>query len=187
MRIPRKLPIGSPFASEWNAMVDALHSQRITSGGGLRMKVTPFGTMPSIDPSKPAPSAPGEATVTVYRFRVKSVQGDYMTCRTWDGTTEGGSDIYVAKPPKLRHSVTSESIEGTTVSYTYGSRSNNEDGYRTATAGGVDITEIVMPVYIDNDEIFAVKPDNGTDVTVSSVELVYLDLNVDGRCWGQVA
>jgi len=27
----------------------------------------------------------------------------------------------------------------------------------------------------------------GTDVVVSSVELEYLDLNVDGRAWGMVA
>ena len=186
MRIPRKLPIGTAFAAEWNAMVDALKSQRITSGGGLKMTVTPFGTMPSIQKQWSAPGAPGGAASPVERFRLKSVQGDYITCRTWDGTTEGGSDVKIAKPPKLRRSIASESIEGTTVSYSYASRTNNLDGKRDASAGGVTITEIVMPVYIVNDEIFAAKPLRGTDVVVSSVELEYLDINVDGRAWGMV-
>lgn len=121
------------------------------------------------------------------RFRVKSVQGDYVTCRTWDGTTEGGTDIKIAKPPKLRHSVTSESIEGVTISYSYSTRSNNNDGQRTASASGASQTEIIMPVYITNDVIFATKPLRGTGVSVSGTPLEYLDLNVDGRAWGMVA
>jgi hypothetical protein len=51
-------------------------------------------------------------------YRLKSVQGDYITCRTWDGTTEGGSDVYLAKPHKLRNSITSQTIDGVTVDYT---------------------------------------------------------------------
>ena len=40
----------------------------------------------------------GGAESGIARLRVKSVQDDHLVCRTWDGTTEGTSDIKVAKP-----------------------------------------------------------------------------------------
>jgi hypothetical protein len=119
-----------------------------------------------------------------FRFKLKSVQADYLTCRTWDGTTEGSTDIYIAKPPKLRH-VASESLVGTTWTYTYSAETGYEDGKRSASDGTNTEKQVVIPVYVIGDEIFASTPDNGTDVTVSATELTYLDLNVDGRAWAR--
>lgn len=38
----------------------------------------------------------------VVAMKIKSVSTAYLTCRSWDGTTEGGTDVLVAKPPALR-------------------------------------------------------------------------------------
>lgn len=119
-----------------------------------------------------------------FRFKLKSVSADYLTCRTWDGATEGGTDVYIAKAPKLRH-VGSESIAGTTWNYTYSAESGYEDGKRVASDGTNSEKQVVIPVYIIGDEIFASTPDAGTDVTVGADELTFLDLNVDGRAWAR--
>ena len=100
----------------------------------------------------------GRTVQPVSRWRVKTVYGDYYDCKSWDGTTEGSTTVHIAKPPKLRHSSTSEVIEGTTVSYSYSARTNNNDGSRAASGGGYSETQIVLPVWITNDEIFAAKP-----------------------------
>ena len=88
----------------------------------------------------------------------------------------------MAKAPELRH-VASEAVEGITISYTYQSRPDNLDGQRLASAAGFATqTEIVIPVWRVNSEIWAVKPSGGTGVT----EAAWLDLNAAGRMWCQV-
>lgn len=48
MRIPRKLKIGStPFATEWNVMVDYLRSVTQSPSAAGSMVHTPFGTVRS--------------------------------------------------------------------------------------------------------------------------------------------
>lgn len=128
----------------------------------------------------------GEAQLTfnaggVSQYRIKSVQGDYYTCRTWDGTTEGGSDVYVAKPYKLRNSITSESIDGVTVSYSYASTVA-----RTATISSVDEDQVIVPRYLSNDIIY-VATSNYTGVSVSGTALTLIDMNCDGRAWAKEA
>jgi hypothetical protein len=52
-------------------------------------------------------------------YRIKSVQTDWVTCRTWDGTTEGATDVYVMKEWKVRCSLVGETIMGYPHTYTY--------------------------------------------------------------------
>lgn len=53
----------------------------------------------------------GGGTLTMLRLRVLEELIDdqymhgYLRCRTWDGITEGAEDVFVAKPPELRHDV----------------------------------------------------------------------------------
>jgi hypothetical protein len=114
----------------------------------------------------------------VWRMRIKEVHGDYLTCVPYDGSHEG-PECTVDKPPELKHSVSSESIEGSTVSYSYATRADNLDGKRTASGAGPDQTEIIIPVYKVDDEILAVRNAIG-----SSYE--WCDLNRDARAWCQV-
>lgn len=97
-------------------------------------------------------------------MRVKSEQANTVTCREWDGTTEGSDDILVAKPVECRRAT----YDGTT----------NADGWlltyasvntRTATkTGETTQTHEIFPPYAVNSVIFAEQPVNGTgldDVT----------------------
>lgn len=113
----------------------------------------------------------------VKRFRVKSIQGDYITCRTWDGTTEGANDVLIAKPYQLRNSITSRN----SISYSY---TNTTE--RVANDGTDTETQVVVPSYVVDDEIFAIGKaptgvDDGTD------PITWLDLNLDARAWAKKA
>jgi len=115
------------------------------------------------------------ATVQVYRY--KSQQGDYVVCRTWDGSTEGDTDVAIAKPMKLRNSITSATIDGVGVTYSYGASKVE----RTATIGAVTEDQVIVPRYLVNDLIFATSSTGGTGVSGQSK----IDLNVDGRAWAK--
>jgi hypothetical protein len=115
----------------------------------------------------------------VTQYRLKSVQGDYVTCRTWDGTTEGGTDVYIAKPMKLRNSITSATIDGVSVTYSY-----TTTVARTATISSVDEDQVIVPRYLADDLIYAISADY-TSVSVSGTPLTKIDINADGRAWAK--
>jgi hypothetical protein len=148
------------------------------------------------------------------RYRVKGVYSTYLVCRTWDGSTEGASDVYIAKPPHLRWYASSwpgMTIIGTSVTFTWSALTDNIDGKRTAHDGtNPDQIEIVCPVwqYAANgagisggyDEIWADTPTGGTGVTTvsesaysgaaspasASTVLTLMDDNRNGRYWEQI-
>ena len=96
----------------------------------------------------------------------------------WDGTSDGPSDIYVAKVHKLRHSITSEVIEGVTYAYTYETGPDSLNKYRVAKVSGVEVERcVVTPEWIVNDLIYAI----GCNTYVSTAgSLLMLG---DGRAW----
>lgn len=126
-----------------------------------------------------------------------SVQGDYVWCERQGGSTssEGEGDrIAVAKPYLLRRTTwdteanggDAESRNGVTYEYTSG-----YERTATITATGQEEDQIIVPSYQAGDVIYAVRGvmggtgveiDNNGDTT--AVE--WLDLNADGRMWGQV-
>ena len=113
------------------------------------------------------------------RLRVHTVSDDHLVCHSWDGTTEGTDAINVAKPWKLRHDADNyETV--TSVSTTSASEIDVDDG-----GGGADAeTWVVTPSYQADDEIYALRVP-GTGVTVSSVELGLVDMNIDARAWAK--
>ena len=115
----------------------------------------------------------------VQMYRYKSQASDHLVCRTWDGTTEGGGDVAIAKPHKLRNSVTSATIDGVAVTYTYGGTFVT----RTATIATIDEDQVIVPRYLVNDLIFAVDSSGGTAITGTLQNKI--DLNVDGRAWAK--
>jgi hypothetical protein len=110
------------------------------------------------------------------RFRVKTISDNHLVCRTWDGTNEGTTDIKVAKPWLLRYSTAART------GYSYSAWGSDKQT-RTSTKAADSSTEAqaVVPLYVANDEIWAVSCDTG--VTVSSEKLSLLDLNLDARLW----
>lgn len=144
------------------------------SGGSARIVWKESGTG-----TKWAVVALGEAGGAV-RLRVHTEANDYLVCHSWDGTTEGTDAINVAKPWKLRHDADNYE-DVTSLSTTSASEVDVDDG-----GGGEDAeTWVVTPSYQADDEIYALRVP-GTGVTVSSVELGLVDLNIDGRAWAKV-
>lgn len=112
----------------------------------------------------------------VKRLRYKSMHsgGDVLVCRTWDGTTEGSEDIYVAKPYLLQEST--EARTGYSYEYT-------DEQDRTSLKDEDSTTEdqVIVPAYVEDDELWCVKANTG--ITVGSESVQYIDLNIDARMW----
>jgi hypothetical protein len=70
------------------------------------------------------PQMGGGSTVTQFRF--KEEFENYIRCRTWDGTTEGTIDYYIAKPVRYRGSATSGYY--TSNATVYAAKSSNKTG-----------------------------------------------------------
>lgn len=97
----------------------------------------------------------GGCEVGLFRVKYGSDQGDYIVCRTWDGSVEGDTDVPVAKPYLCRRSP----FDGQTrdgISYEYSSHVR-----RTASVGEGEEEEIevqvLTPLYVAGDEILAVR------------------------------
>jgi hypothetical protein len=120
------------------------------------------------------------------QFKIVSDGGDYWNCRTWDGTTTGADIVKVAKPFKLRcatGAVTTENIRGTVQTYAY----SNALGYyvRSVSVGAVLMERnVILPDPVANDLIYAVG--FSTTAPATLVDVVWLDLNLDGREWAEI-
>ena len=126
----------------------------------------------------PTPSGGGST-----RYIIKSTTDDYLVCRTWDGTTEGDTDVNVAKPWLLQKTPHDGISRG---GFTPGNYTANSV-YRTVTRDSDSSTElqIVIPVWRTDDEIYADQPTGKTGITVSGEELEWMDTNRDSRKWAE--
>lgn len=106
-------------------------------------------------------------------FTIVSISGDYVTAT--NNATSVSTNI--AKPFKLRNSITTQTIDGTAWSYTYTSTVQ-----RTAAAAGYSEYQRVSERYLVGDIIWADLP-SATGVTVSGTPLIWMDTNRDGRQW----
>ncbi len=164
---------GTSREAAWqNRVRSAGVANRLLDGPNYRVKQLTTGKIIEWDQAGGA----GES-VTLYRF--KSMGLNHINCRTWDGTTEGSSDVFIAKPFKLRFSITTETIRGTTFTYT-GFDTTNQS--RIATGGGNQETQFITPMYLVNDLIYAMSAT--TLVTFAGGPVSSVDLNADGRAFG---
>jgi hypothetical protein len=140
---------------------------------------------------------------TMYQVSSTSlpVNGDWFLARKIIAIATNGTrtvdtvDVVIAKPFKLRHSITSASFDGVTVNYTYSSLSGNLDGIRVATpTGGTAENELVIPRWLVSDIVFATIPTNGTGVyytgtlngvSETNMPVILQDINTDGRAWAK--
>ncbi|OHD23034.1 MAG: hypothetical protein A2Y38_23360 [Spirochaetes bacterium GWB1_59_5] len=124
-------------------------------------------------------------------FRLKSVQEDYITCRTWDGTTEGTTDVFIAKNTETRFPA-SDVIAGETWSYTYVAGADALNKYRDAVSGAITESQVVTPYWLADGVIFAmaaahtgvkkVPPGAAPNPEVELTRLI-----VTSRCWAKRA
>ncbi len=117
------------------------------------------------------------------QLRYKSMQDDHIVCRSWNGTTEGDTDILVAKPYYLRLSP----FDGTTNASGWLLTYINGQARTASKSGETDVSQSIDPPYAVNDLIYAIAPSGGTAVTVSAspddINVSLLDLNADARRW----
>jgi len=134
-----------------------------------------------------------------------SIAADWIVCRSLsiaeDGTrTVGTTDVYIAKPFKLRNQIVTETIAGEQINYEYTTpteRIASLDSDPDTTE-----TQVVVPYYLPQvrneaaeilyagDVIYASQVAGGTGVWREfeedpSEQLQWLDLNVDGRAWAK--
>lgn len=120
----------------------------------------------------------------IQQFEVKSVEADYLTCRTVTSAGVGTVDVPVAKPYLLRNAIVSRTVSGAVITYTY---TNTQE--RVATKTPDTETQVVVPRYEATDRIFAARAVGGaTGVKDANKNPVrWLDLNLDARAWAKKA
>lgn len=160
-------------AARLTELVAALNRVRFMTGDGERIVVEPHADtlmIRGIDT--------GQAGATVSRFKVQAIHTDYLTCRSWDGTTLGSIDVNIAMPWDLRRTpFDGQTVNGVTYTYT-------TDIQRTATDGTNTETHVITPPYFADAEIYAARGlVGGAGVTVDGAALAWIDLNLAGRAW----
>ena len=85
-------------------------------------------------------SAPGESVFVITALS----NADYLTCRTWDGTNVGGTDIQVAKINRFRTSLSGEIVDGVAIGFS----SYAADNQRMASDGVNVEVQLVYPRYV---------------------------------------
>lgn len=181
--IPGQTISGSLAGDAFNKERQVLRSHQPLHAPGVLTSHTVHGISREAEIPMPAYAQDAEpaSNVGVAMYKLKSIQGDYLTCRTWDGTNEGATDVYIAKPSKLRTSLAGEVIDGVNVTYAY----DANFVIRAASAAGY-FSEIhyVTPRYNINNLIYAITVT--TAVLRAGVEVGKLDLNVDARAWARL-
>ena len=95
-------------------------------------------------------------------FHFKSDGGDYIICRSWDGTTEGKTDVLIAKIPNLMcgpNAILQETIRGIVYNYQYLPTvvAGVTAYYKRVTTGsdGSATNDLVIPDWTVNCVVFA--------------------------------
>ncbi len=170
-----------------NKLRAAALSCRIKTVIGGRVIQTTDGVSIEISPA----SAGGGGGIKMYQLM--SEADDWSVCRLLaidkDGArTVGATDVYIAKPAELRHSIVEEIIDGDDVTYAY-----TNEHERVATLDGSDETQVVVPWYLphdgDNDgSIIYAHETTGTGVWREIETDVFQELTlleISGREWAE--
>jgi hypothetical protein len=172
--------IGQVWRQKICTLLTCLLNPRLTipvdSGDGIPVPKDAVITMgrngwTAVFPALAAPGGTGSGTTTT--FQITSVfGGDYVVAQTWDGTTLGGVDFYIAKPIHFRTSFASEVVDGVTINYTY-----SDDNHVHASDGTHSVDALCCPRYVVAAEIQASLCNNGTPVLDGSGNVVkWIDL-----------
>ena len=124
-------------------------------------------------------------------FAIRALSNaDYYVARTFDGTNLGATDVYLAKPARLRPSVAAEVIDGVGITYS----SYTADNARTASDGTNTEFQVVFPRFTayatapsgvdDLAVVFAVPVVNGTGVMAGSAPVTWLEIS-PARVWAR--
>lgn len=127
------------------------------------------------------PEVQGNSAGKPAEFKVKEVFDDYLRCHTWNGTTEGAFDVFVAKPPRIRCSITQEYKYGTRHTYTYTAGPDAPNKLRLDSDGSSTETQRIVPVWIIDEIIYAVPAVTSVKTAVGAT--VTMLMVADARKW----
>lgn len=136
-------------------------------------------------------SATSEGALVTYR--VKEKLDDALRCHTWDGTTEGTDDVWVAVNRNSRQ-LASETVGSTTYTYTDYSTVDSFNDSRNSNDGSTDETQIVTPMWYSNCEIDALATNYSGISSWTMVGGVWTEndddiklIEVSVRCWAKIS
>jgi hypothetical protein len=168
---PPRVAGSGPFATWAKWVEDQLLNRGVmVDVPGLRFQQTTNGIVPILSRQ----FGGGGAPVSVNRYLLQSVQGDYLTCQELNSAAL----VYVAKEQLIRNSLTQEIIEGVLYNYTYEAGPATtppiSNTVRVATVGGTLIERcIVTPEWAVNQEVWAIQADTGLFRPPISPEIEY--------------
>lgn len=185
--MPIPSPVGRPDGSEPQALSsqfshDAVsHVLRLQRVAGSRVSNTTQGL--SIVPEPTA--APSTASK---RYRLKNVKGDYLVCHSWDGTTEGTRNVFIAKEELHRESLTAETVLGVAHTYTYADGPSEAWAVGTAATynrtrtdvGSITEDQRITPPWRENEVFHATQSQTGVTTDVDDGSRV-VTLLITGR------
>lgn len=110
-----KTPDGrTPEAVYMQRLADIAVQQAACNVQGMKVNRTTRGIV-----MVPQEVAGGGGSAKVRCYRLKDVFNDYVVGHTFDGTTEGTADAYIAKEWSVRCSLTTKTVLGVEHTYTY--------------------------------------------------------------------
>ncbi len=181
---PRKENPTGLYAPVWrkiNELIDYIREISVVNGRNVRTSRTLNGTL-----LVGVPESLGAGS-TVKQYRLKSIEVDFMTCREWDGATEGTQDVHVARSPELRGSpfdgnTIAYSSDGDSFSASYVYSSNTK---RVKTISGEAETQVIIPYYKDDfSVIIGAESENKTGVTDPDGNDIYI-VEITQRAWAK--
>jgi hypothetical protein len=124
-------------------------------------------------------------------YRVKSRLEDVLVCRTYDGTTEGDEDVFVAVNRNCRYvnTLDGEILFDGTHYYTAGTALDAFNLVRIDTLGADAEEQVVSPLYYEDCEIDVMQTNySGVyyDDTVSEDLQPVTLIEVSARCWAKI-
>lgn len=123
-------------------------------------------------------------------YHVKERIEDVLRCRSWDGSTEGADDVYIAVNRNSRYitNLPSETLAGVVHDYTAGTDLDSFNLVRVSDNGTDTEDQVVSPLYYLNCEIDAVAT-SYSGVTFDDTVNPPYDLKVietSARCWAKI-
>jgi hypothetical protein len=179
-------PVGDDEAAHWFQWVHDFLTLRgnFIDTPQIRFEKTTKGIRPILA------QQPGGTNFSLSLYRLKSVEDNYLVGRAWDGTTEGDTDVYIAKRPETRE-VPSAILYGVTYNYTYLAGPDALNYSRVSDNGATTEAQLVTPPWELDGLIFASPvPFSGvlahaipTDSQSPLVDLKLMDTSP--RCWAK--
>lgn len=173
--------IQSKHANELVDCLNALGNITIQSGTENSIVYSDSNVVITVSGS-PADETTASGTLQAYVVKSAPTLSNYLVCRTWDGSLQGGSDVIIAKPFDARQPA-SQTLGGVLYTYTYGEATLDEyNDYRESDDGSTVEVQLVTPVYYENCLIIAAQV-TWSGVTYSGSDLKIMEISP--RCWAK--